>query len=316
MSGPTVPPPDSPIPPKPVSPAPEPAQPASKSASMMRAALWGGLLLGLAVTVAGMRPAAPSTVPDDALAMVNGQPVRRELFERLEDGARSDRNQAELAPDDRRRIVERLIDEELLVQESIRLGLASRDRMARGYLVQAMLDFVGAEAAGRDPSAGELESWYEDHRAQFRRPGRIAMDTMTFDAQADADEALARAREARSAVLAGEAWETVARARSDAQIVPIPRVPLAARNVVEYLGPTAARTAFALRAGEMSEPLRTAAGWLLLRVRERWEDEVPPLAEIRDEAEAAWRRAQAEEAVRVYVDELRAEAVLEYGTRP
>lgn len=281
-----------------------------------RTLLFVGLVAGILLTAYGLSDQPDRVREGDVVAVVNGAPIGRDLYERVVAGVEAD--QGALSPEDRAHVLERMIEEELLVQQAVSLGMASRDRMARGYLVQAMMDFVGQRAPADPPGDDGLREFYAEHQARFRRPGRIALETMSFDVVPGAsDEAVrAKAVAARQALGAGGAWAVVARDMADEPIVKVPSSPLSAANVLEYLGPTATREAFALQAGALSEPIRTKTGYLLIRVTQRWDDTVPPFETVRDEVVAEWKTKHATDALREYVDELRAGADIEVAGRP
>jgi hypothetical protein len=278
----------------------------------LTATLVFGLAAGIALTAYGLLQKR-AQLPAESVAVVNGQVIPRDLYERVVEGIAADREGTPVTAADRDHVLQRMIDEELLVQEAVTLGMASRDRLARGYLVQAMIDFVGQRVQQETPSESDLESFYAEHKTDFSRPGRLALRAMQFDVYpGQPDEAgQKRVVAALEALARGEAWETVRKAHADEPVVRLPTTPLSAANVMEYLGPTATRAAFALTPGKLSEPLRVKTGYLLLEVLQRWDDQVPPFAEVRDEVAATLRRKRSEEALREYVDDLRRSAVIE-----
>ena len=280
----------------------------------VRIALFLGLVAGVALTGYGLLEKKRG-LPADAVAVVNGQPIPRDLYQRVVDGLAADREGTPVTPADREHVLSRMIDEELLVQEAVTLGMASRDRLARGYLVQAMIDFVGQRAQGEVPDEAALRSFYEAHPKEFARPGRLALRAMQFDVypgQPD-EQGLTRATAAKKALDAGELWEAVKKKYADDPIISIPATPLSAANVLEYLGPTATRAAFTQPAGKVGDPLRVKTGYLLLQITQRWDDQVPPFETVRDEVKSEWARKRSEEALQDYVSELRRAAVIQVG---
>lgn len=281
--------------------------------SQLRVFLWLGLMGGIGLTAWGLFQGQVVAPVIDAVAIVNGRPAPRAIFETLVRAVREEQPERELSRADLERIRERMIEEELLVEEAQALGLASRDRLARGYLVQAMLDFIGNQAMSEEPTEGQLRAFFDQHRDEFVRPGRIALRVMTFAVTTGTDESatMRRALAARRRLDAGESWQLVDKQEGSEPVALLPTGPLSAVKVLEYLGPTAAREAFRLRPGEVSQPIRVAGAILLIQVLQRWEGDTPAWDEIKGEVAQRWRRARVEEAVRRYVEDLKAAAQIE-----
>src|SRR5262245_34662738 len=131
-----------------------------------------GVLLGV-VTAAHRHNSA--TLPDGAIASVNGKPIREEDYARAVALVERDKR-TEVTDEDRTRVLDRLIEEELLVQRGIAVGLVDSDRSVRKAITQAMLASVAAESAGAQPSADELRAFYAENPALFAGPAGTATE--------------------------------------------------------------------------------------------------------------------------------------------
>ncbi|MFW6027207.1 MAG: hypothetical protein ACOC91_00210, partial [bacterium] len=170
-----------------------------------------GALLGLALAALGAF--SPQTRPptDGAAALVNGVPVARADHRRaVEALAASKRNP--LDKEDRAYALSRLIDEELLVQRSIELGLHRSDAPARKRLVAAMLEWIAADAAEAAPDEAELRSFYEENRELFLQTARLEVDW--FHVARSEPDGEARARRIAGQLAAGEPFAEAADAAS------------------------------------------------------------------------------------------------------
>ncbi len=278
--------------------------------------LFAGAAIGLALAAAGFaRPRSDTALGGDAVARVNGEPIRSEDYARAVAALAQDRRGG-LAEGDRRHVVDRLIDEELPVQRGLELGLARTDAKVRADLTAAVIAAAAAGAGARQASAAELEDFYARERDLFARPGRVRARQI-FCRAGDTDDpaALARARDAAARLRAGEDFVTVRAARGDEEMAPLPDAFLPAVALREYLGPTALRTVLELAPGEVSEPVRSGTGYHVLQVLERQPDMTPPLADIQSEVAAEVRRRAGETALRSYLDGLRARARIEQVDR-
>jgi parvulin-like peptidyl-prolyl isomerase len=271
-----------------------------------------GAVTGIVLAAVGLMPSrlrSGNDLPSDAVARVNGELIRRDDFERLLVGLASDRGEA-IGPEQRRHVLDRLIDEELLIQRGLELGFARLDRRVRGDLTAVVMSAIIEESQGAQPTRAELQAFYDTERAFFAQPGQLRVRQVfcRVTANAQAAAALARADQAATRLRAGEDFEAVRRALGDAELSPLPDTLLPAAKLRDYLGPTAQRAALSLDAGAISAPIRSGTGFHVLQVVERQEGIALPLESIESQVLAEYRRRAGEKALRDYLDELRARA--------
>ncbi|HUS23438.1 MAG TPA: peptidylprolyl isomerase [Candidatus Binatia bacterium] len=248
---------------------------AAVAARLPRLLLVTGLLSGIGAAALGLRP--PPELPDGAVAVVNGQPILRDAWLRAVAAVASERREP-LTAADQRHILDRLVDEELLVQRALALGLAERNGRVRSVLVQeAMIAAGGAVAAPLDDAA--LRRFYDEHRAQF----------------------------APAPSLRVRAWRVASDgARSPFQPA-VPRGSLPAATLRNYLGPQLTARA---QAAEPGTAVTSPDGTAVVEVLERVPSAAPPYEAVRAEVLAEARRRADEDAVRALLAELRRGAAL------
>lgn len=271
-----------------------------------------GAAVGVGVAFSGLAARARdrgARLPDDAVAQVNGQPIPTADLDRVLNALAGDRRDGALETEDRQRVLDRLIDETLLVQRGLELGLSWRDSKVRKDLTAAVVDAVVAEHGEAAPTDAELQAFYAEHRDFFTRPGRLSVRQVWVRA-ATPDDTAARERAGRASarLRAGEAFAAVRAALGDEEISPLPEGLLPPAKLIDYLGPTALRAALGLEVGAVSDPVRATSGYHVLQVTDRQGDVVPPLAEIRAEVVDECRRRTGEQALRHYLDDLRRRA--------
>lgn len=262
-----------------------------------------GVVAGLGLALCGLLAPDPGEAPPGgAVAVVNGVPIARADLDRALDGLEADRRNAPPAGE-AERVLDRLIDEELLLQHAIALGLPRSDPRVRGQLVRAVVDVVVAESEAEMPSDADLEAFYEREARYFARAGRRRVGR-TF-VRGTGAEARARAAEIAAALRAGRAPVD----QGDATI-PVPDALLPEGKLEQYLGPTLAAAALRLSEGAVSEPIVATGGLHVLEVREVEAGGVPPLPEVREAVEGEYRRRRGERALREYLESLREAAAI------
>ena len=273
-----------------------------------RALLVIGAGLGIALAAVSIVRSGRAPAPDfpDAVAVVNGQPVTRETFARLVAAVAEERKNVTLDAATRRRLLERMIDEELLLQRGVELDLHRFEPTARRVIVSALIASVTADAELVEPDDATLRSFHAENAERFQRPGRITLDAAFVSTRERPDAvALRVAGEIVRRVRDGEPFADVRAALADPPVAPLPEGPVALDTVRQYLGPTVAKTAARLAVGELSTPTRASPGYFVVRVRDRSPAETAPFGELRPQVRAEYLRSRGDEALHDYLAGLR-----------
>lgn len=274
-----------------------------------------GAIGGLAAAAASLLGPAEDGggLPDDAVARVNATLIRSEEYERLLAALEGDRR-TPLRDEDRRRVLDRLIEEELLVQHALALGLARSDRRVRADLVSAVLGSLAVASDGYAPDEDEIRRFYAENRDFFAGPGRLWVRQIFVAVDAAGEEAAReRARRAAERLRAGDALDRVRAELGSPEVAPLPDTPLPPAKLREYLGPTALLAAMDLAPGATSDPVRSAQGYHVLALVEREAGGAPPLEEIGPQVRAELRRRNDDRLLRERLDQLRADADVVLG---
>jgi peptidyl-prolyl cis-trans isomerase D len=125
-------------------------------------------------------------------------------------------------------------------------------------------------------SDDEIRAYYDTHKAQFDRPGRAKVSVIIVPRSVTAaDSAAVRARAValRSRILGGEKFEDVARAESADSVSAINGGSLG-RGPKGRFVPSFETAAYALKPGEISQPVLTPFGYHIIRIDERKGDTI------------------------------------------
>jgi hypothetical protein len=249
---------------------------------------------------------ARGALPPGAIAAVNGQPISAEAFERFAAAVADERRRGPLVGEDRRHLLERMVDEELLLQRGLDLGLARYEPTARRSIVSALIATLTADAEAREPSEAELREHWKEARERFTRPGRLTVEAGFVSVRARSEaQARDNADEIARRVRAGEPMASAAAELGDAPTAPLPGGPLPVETLRQYLGPTAALAAERLAVGEVGDPIRGIGGFHVLRLLASTPGAVAPYAEIRDQVRASYMRSLGERALADTIEDLR-----------
>lgn len=277
-----------------------------------------GAALGLATAIGGILepgPASEALLPGDAAAVVNGETIDRAQFERAVGLLAAD-SKNEITDADRRHVLDRLIEEELLVQRARELMVDRHDRRVRSLLVRSMIDSVLADSEASEPDPADLAAFYDQHRDYFAPTGRIQVEAHRFGQRPaqPGDDPRARATEAVRRLRGGKAAALVDAELADPQIAPVPRSLLPPSKLRQYLGPTPTKISLTIETGSISDPIESGGSWWVVRVVDRQAGETPALEGISDEVKGEMRRRKGEEGLRAYLAELRSRGDVQIAT--
>ncbi len=200
-----------------------------------------GFSFGLAIALVSLMRPAIEQLPDDAVARVNNSHISRASYERAISAINSDKRAA-LNEVDRRHILHRLIDEELLIQYGIRQGLVRSDGRVKASLVQAVIATKRLLAESREIPHEEALDFFNTNQKLFSHTERLRVGLIRIPASNNRDlaDSKVRAHEVANKLNAGSPFYGTPPAE---EIRPNIKAPLLIhKETVEAMAPGSAST--------------------------------------------------------------------------
>ena len=270
-----------------------------RGARLVDGVLLLAVLAAIALAIAGVA-VDPSTLPAGAVASVNGQPIARADYE-----AMVQRVAAQLAQPpgaaERAEILERMIDEELLIQRGIALGLPRSEGRLRSMLVTEVMNQALAGERSRPVQDAELTTFYASNAGYFSRPALLRVRRYGF-ANAGA------VAEFRTALEGGDLAGMDGFAEARDAVLPDAGMPLP--RLRDYVGEAQAARIAALAPGQILEQPQQDGRVDVYLLVEAQPGRTPDFAGIHAEVETEFRRRRDEQVLTEYLASLRAEARL------
>ena len=251
-----------------------------------------GAVVGLSAAAFGILRQTESAgpLPDDVVASVNGVTIGRDVLDRA-------RERLGPAQPDSNRLLDRLIDDELLVQRGVELGMTDSDVAVRDAIVNSLVASVTAEADAANPDDAVLEQYLADNAARFSYTAKLHVQAWQTDVEPVAQQFV-------SALRSGEA------ATPDEDIQPMPDLPdglMPVDRLRNYLGPAIAAAAAEMPDGSSAVFARRGR-WLVIHVVAKERTAVTDLEAIRNRVLLDYRRNLADEMLAEYIGRLRERA--------
>lgn len=227
-----------------------------------------GALVGLALAGYGLFTAKGTTtrvVPPEDVALVNQRPVLMSDFVAQVEAVYGGQF-AEATGQQRRKVLNDMIYEELLVQRGLELDFSGSDPDTRTALVAAVDQQVVADITTAQPAEDSLRSFYVQHRDRYESEGTLELhDWVPISATQHHAHLMDTASQAAAALRSGAPPDTVA-ARfglRDSGRTQGEEFYFAAKL---HLGDRSFTAAAALLDGEVSEPIAEADGPHILQM--------------------------------------------------
>ena len=202
----------------------------------------------------------------DWAARVGGAEISKEKYLLQLDGLNSDKR-VPLNKEDKAFVLERMIEEELLIQRAKDLGLFSTNTMIRGTVVQQMINMIISENFLDIVSNSELELFYKNNKGFFTNADRLRLKQIYFSEEKGS--ALKKAENLYLELIKGKSIYEID-GEGDKSALEIPDVLLTLAKVREYIGPSLMQVAKMLQPGEFTTArptpvLNQIEGLILLR---------------------------------------------------
>ena len=207
---------------------------------------------------------------------------------------------APLSPEERQRVEDAYIEQQVLVREARALGLDDDDQV-HDILALKMLHVLSGDVI--QPSNAELEAYYDANRGRYAPAAEVTVDELVVGTEAPLPAALRD--QLRDGVAPGRLTSAL----------PIRRDVLTKAtldDLTRIFGVEMATRAFAAQEGQWVGPHHTVRGQHWLRVTERTGSVAPTLEAVREQVRLDWVSDNEQARLEQRVSELRGTYVIEF----
>ncbi|HEY1580845.1 MAG TPA: peptidylprolyl isomerase [Terracidiphilus sp.] len=175
---------------------------------------------------------------------------------------------------------------------------------------QVMRDQVGRKIA---PTPGELQRYFDAHKQDYAQPESVKLGEILIGTGATPDdqklaEAKAKADDIVAQLRAGGDFSKLARSSSEGSTA------ATGGEMGTYkkgqLGEPFESKSFALKTGEVTDPIRTKQGYVILKVLDHIQGGTPQMKDVENDVEQNYFEAKAGPAMRQYLAQMRDEAAI------
>ena len=240
-------------------------------------------------------------IEDDWVANVGGVQISKEkYYSQLEGLARDKKNP--ITERDKNYVLERMIEEELLIIRAKELGLFENNQIVRGSIIQQMIKLIISENYLESVEEETLRKFYEQNIGFFSSASRLRLQQIYFsNLSGDSKE---RSEEAFEYLKEGASYDEVSQ-MADQSALTIPNSMMNLSKVREYIGPTLMNLARRLEPGEFSVPMEVAGGHKIIYLFDKELSEPEEFDSIQPKILKEYQRRRDDNSLREYLEDLK-----------
>jgi peptidyl-prolyl cis-trans isomerase SurA len=177
---------------------------------------------------------------------------------------------------------------------------------------EVMRDQVGRKIA---PTPGEIQRYFEAHKQQYEQPESVKLGEILISTGSQPDdqqklaEAKTKAEDIEARLHAGGDFAQLARSFSEGTTA------AEGGDLGQYkrgqLNKVFEDKTFALKAGEVTDPILTKQGYVILKVNQHIPGGIPQLKDVEDQVEQSYFEEKAGPAMRQFLAQMRDEAFIQ-----
>ena len=261
-----------------------------------------GLIIG--ILLAALAIVEKNNITDQNwVAKIEDQLIPYERYQMQLEGLAKDKR-SPLTNRDKEYVLERMIEEELLIKRAIDLGMLENNPMARGTIVQQMIKNIVTEGSRTEPQENELIDFFQGNIGFFTKANRLRVRQIYFSKDDFGDEVVEKAKDAFVRLNKGENFEEVALSGSKSALK-IPDTLMNLSKVREYIGPSLMREAQLLKPGYSSAPNKVSGGYKIIYLVDREDATQPEYSDIRSTVLSEFLKRRDDQSLRKYLDNLK-----------
>ena len=238
-----------------------------------------------------------SSLPDNIIATVNDKIIPSDKYQTIINLIQNDKRD-ELTKADREMALDRIIEEELLVQYAYKNGFLEADDLLRKSIVRSVVDSIVEQALSVVPAEQDLLKFYETNRQTFAIDEKYRVVILSSKNQSDIDEGKVIWQSNYDLTLLRQTFKGIDR-------LDIPTGFISKIRLGTLVGPLLRDKVLSLQVGETSQTLKTIYGYSIVTLVDKKDRVIPEFKEISEIVLQEYKRQQREEILEELLKDLK-----------
>ena len=263
-----------------------------------------GIIMGVSLASISLIKRVNFETAGDWVANIEGAKITKEKYLLQLEGLRSDKR-SPLTQKDKEFVLERMIEEELLIKRALDMGMLRTNPMARGTIVQQMINRIISDNDIVEVSEAELNEFFNNNLGFFTNANRLRVKQIYFQDQEDGTTSSSqKAKQAFDKLLSGDTFEET-KSLGTQTALEVPDTLMTLSKVREYLGPSLMLMAGKLEPGEFTTPKRVSGGYKIIYLVDKENSKTPDLADIKNQVISEFKKRRDDQSLRNYLEDLK-----------
>lgn len=238
-----------------------------------------------------------SSLPDNIIATVNDKIIPSDKYQTIINLIQNDKRD-ELTKADREMALDRIIEEELLVQYAYKNGFLEADDLLRKSIVRSVVDSIVEQALSVVPAEQDLLKFYETNRQTFAIDEKYRVVILSSQNRSDIDEGKVIWQSNYDLTLLRQTFKSIDR-------LDIPTGFISKIRLGTLIGPLLRDKVLSLQVGETSQTLKTIYGYSIVTLVDKKDRVIPEFKEISEIVLQEYKRQQREEILEELLKDLK-----------
>ena len=238
-----------------------------------------------------------SSLPDNIIATVNDKIIPSDKYQTIINLIQNDKRD-ELTKADREMALDRIIEEELLVQYAYKNGFLEADDLLRKSIVRSVVDSIVEQALSVVPAEQDLLKFYEVNRQTFAIDEKYRVVILSSQNRSDIDEGKVIWQSNYDLTLLRQTFKRIDR-------LDIPTGFISKIRLGTLIGPLLRDKVLSLEVGETSETFKTIYGYSIVTLLDKKDRVIPEFKEISEIVLQEYKRQQREEILEELLKDLK-----------
>jgi len=227
-----------------------------------------------------------SSLPDNVAAVVNDKIIPSERYQTVIQLIKNDKRD-DLTDNDRNMALERIIEEELLVQYAYQNGFLEADDLLRKSIVRSVVDSIAEQSISVIPNEKTLRDFYQDNLPLFTIDEQFRIVILSSQNGSDINAGKIIWQDSYDIPLLMNEIRSIKKLEISSDFI-------SKYRLGTLIGPLLRDVVLSLKLGETSEPLETIYGYSIVTLIDKKGRVIPDFKEINEIVLQEYKRQQRE----------------------